>query len=175
MRKLKDKIKRFRNSRGFGVHSPFGYSITQRVTNLGSDYAYYAEREIRKLGKSQRESTEAVRHAIMLHRLAAMFPPGTKFLTNRKPSKLQRLAIERAGCILKSGERRAESGEDSAYAPSRGLDKGCSIYIQYTEEPEKEALETLNQLRSGIIFEGIRCVIAIPRPQTQPVIYKLNF
>ena len=39
--RLMDMLRRWRNTRGFGVHSPFGYAMARCVVRPDKKYGYY--------------------------------------------------------------------------------------------------------------------------------------
>lgn len=67
-------LKRWRNTHGFGVHSPFGFQFTQRVVNLGKKYSFYAEEELRNQAAHLNLNRTALNDAVMLLRLNALSP-----------------------------------------------------------------------------------------------------
>lgn len=187
MHKLKDALKRWRNSRGFGVHSPFGYALTQRVVHIGKDYAYYAEKAITRYGKTVGKEEIEIVHAIKLHRFAAMIQAETVY-HNGPISKLQRMAFEQAGCKIR------HTGNVS---PTEAITRPCILIghkeefsddlireflcvpdnslIIYSQDSNGTANKMMTLVNSGIVVEGINCVLAVGRKQTQPNLYKMNF
>lgn len=66
---------RWRNSHGFGVHSPFGYQLVERVVRPCRGYAYYAYDDIdRACSSSEHRIADKAK---MLLRLVCFLRPRT--------------------------------------------------------------------------------------------------
>lgn len=72
--------KRWRHTRGYGVHSPFAYSLVSEVVRPGSDYAYYGYEDIdnsiehSESRRNRRESRILLRLASRLNVRSAFIP-----------------------------------------------------------------------------------------------------
>lgn len=185
-------LKRWRNSHGFGVHSPLGYDVAKRVVTLGKDYAYYAEKEIIKEAKKHKLSQSEAMHCVKLHRLVSLLRVRHAFF-DTKPTHLVQIALIRAGIKISTvkpsdfsvperGTRHItdrnlflfrQSYTDKVLA--RLLSTPGNAIILYSSHPS-DATDKLKQaIESGIVIEGNNCALAIAKRQTQPVGYKMNF
>ena len=71
---------RWRNSHGFGVHSPFGFQLVERVIKRQRGYAYYAEEDIDRCCLLKHSRGNLAKGARMLLRLACMLKFESAFL-----------------------------------------------------------------------------------------------
>lgn len=173
-------LKRWRNSHGFGVHSPFGYQIAKRVVCPGHLYSYYAEQE---LMSAPADNIQTNRHAVKLLRLAAVC--GFKCAYSSFPlPQLWKCALREGGCRLNHESRpHMNQGNRILYlTDSAGNSGNIKDVLQspgngviYYCPDSRNGVTLLRQLlESGIIIEGKGCAIAIARLQTQPVIYRMD-
>ncbi len=187
MKLSKGELQRYRNSRGFGVHSPFGYEFVRNVVRIGSNYSYYAEKDIRKAGRSFKVSEEEISHAIRLHRLAVVLKIENVLYSNGM-TDLKRIALRHAGSTLypfssqtlgkTSGTRTLFLGNDGDLSEQNIpglLGHENNTVLIYSQFPESTSKELMSHTESGIIFEGFKCAISICRSQTQPNLYKITF
>ena len=73
------RYKRWRHTRGFGVHSPLAYRIVRDVVRPRRGYAYYGDAEINDTFEG-RVDRLMWRHARMLLRLCALLRPRSVYL-----------------------------------------------------------------------------------------------
>lgn len=78
---LDKMLTRWRNTRGFGVHSPFGFQIVKRVIKSQSGYAYYAYADIERCCHKDHTGKKTAEEAKMLLRLTCMVKADSIFLT----------------------------------------------------------------------------------------------
>lgn len=186
MKRLTGILKRYRNSRGFGVHSPFGFEFTRRVIHIGNAYAYYAEKDIKWAGISLRVPTKDIAHAIKLHRLAVMLETDS-IIYGQGMTDLKRIALKRAGCsiyqfsdivISKTRDTAILIGEENEFEDrviESFLNCNGNAVLLYSHNPIDTARYLLSRTKSGIVFEGYHCALAVSRCQTQPNLYKVSF
>lgn len=74
-------LTRWRNTRGFGVHSPFGFQIVKRVIKSPGGYAYYAYADIERCCHKDHTGKKTAEEAKMLLRLTCMVKADSIFLT----------------------------------------------------------------------------------------------
>lgn len=74
-------LTRWRNTRGFGVHSPFGFQIVKRVIKNPGGYAYYAYADIERCCHNDHTGKKTTEEAKMLLRLTCMVKADSIFLT----------------------------------------------------------------------------------------------
>ncbi len=78
-------LTRWRNTRGFGVHSPFGFQIVKRVIKSPGGYAYYAYADIERCCHKDHTGKKTAEEAKMLLRLTCMVKADSIFLTPDYP------------------------------------------------------------------------------------------
>lgn len=77
---LDKMLTRWRNTRGFGVHSPFGFQIVKRVIKSQSGYAYYAYADIERCCHKDHTGKKTAEEAKMLLRLTCMVKADSIFM-----------------------------------------------------------------------------------------------
>ena len=185
-------LTRWRNSHGFGVHSPFGFKIAKGVVSPGNNYSYYAEPEIIALGKRDNLTALQIKHCVKLHRLVCALNIRTAY-TEVKLNRCMQLAFSRADVAVKR-KLVLPNSTATVITPDFAMQ---NLYIQEGNIPEnitKEILSTpgnvlmvysrnpittsqvlRKHLDSGIIISGHFCSLAFSRIQTQPVCYQMDF
>lgn len=185
-------LTRWRNSHGFGVHSPLGYDVAKRVVNLGKDYAYYAEREILLEAKKHKLPQSEAIHCIKLHRLVSLLQTRQVFL-DAKPNCIIQTALIRAGIKITTAKPYDFSDPDrmtqcvtnrtlfllrQSYTDeviTKLLNTPGNAIILYSSDPAEATKQLRQAIESGIVIEGNNCALAIAKEQTQPVEYRMNF
>lgn len=97
---LDKMLTRWRNTRGFGVHSPFGFQIVKRVIKSHSGYAYYAYADIERCCHKDHTGKKTAEEAKMLLRLTCMVKADSIFLTPDCP-KAFRTALRGANSKIR--------------------------------------------------------------------------
>ena len=122
---LDKMLTRWRNTRGFGVHSPFGFQIVKRVIKNQSGYAYYAYADIERCCHKDHTGKKTAEEAKMLLRLTCMVKADSIFLTPDCPK------------AFKTALRGANSKIRFISNPSRL--PGCDIAaISFPSSPNEE-------------------------------------
>lgn len=184
-------LTRWRNSHGFGVHSPFGFKIAKGVVSPGNNYSYYAEPEIIRLARRDKFPTLQARHFVKLHRLVCMLNIRYAY-TSVKLNRCMQLALSRAGVTISknkvcpitsnAGDLSNSSmhslhifeGDISGNIVREILSIPGNVLIIYNRDPLSLSRTLKTQLDSGIIISGHFCTLAFSRIQTQPVCYQMD-
>lgn len=177
-------LKRWRNTHGFGVHSPFGFQFTQRVVNLGRKYAFYAEAQLREDAAQLHGRRDSVlREAVMLLRLqalspvdavrisapaSALSPLATQALAAAGIADIADIATPVAGrtMLIATG---AETSAAAAAAHLQGV--GNILFILDAPRGLDRQLLAHGNL---LIISGRRNLLAIRRPQMQSLLYHMH-
>lgn len=94
--RLSERIKRWRASKGYGVHSPLAFRIVKTVVRPGREYSYYGEERL-SLG---RETPLLTRRARLLLRFVAELQPSYVWVSPDMPEVMKE-AIRLAGGVVR--------------------------------------------------------------------------
>lgn len=162
-RSVSDRYRRWRHSRGYGVHSPFAYTLVKEALYPAMGYAYYLEHDPRLDSEDPSESRRArslYRLALRLRQLHA--DPLRIYLWSKAPECYRR-------ALTLAGGRLLETPSPSA------------ILILDPRDPEAEAkAEPPHDHPTCILpdggtltFESPHYTIIIPRRQMADTSYRL--
>lgn len=179
--RISEAYKRWRHTRGYGVHSPFAYSLVKNVVRPGRGYAYYAYEEIdnslenASLPHSRRESR-------ILLRLASFLNVDSAFLPNDDRTVSFRTALLAANShmtittALSSADGCRLICSTGDYIPidtlKRLLAESWRI-IALRESPERWGEELFDTLSEGLMLYGSKNVLIISRPGMQKIAYSM--
>ncbi len=178
---ISEAYKRWRHTRGYGVHSPFAYSLVKSVVHPGRGYAYYAYEEIdnsmegTSLPHSRRESR-------ILLRLSAFLNVRSAFLPND-----ERISPFRAALLAANSRMTVTTALSSApdcrlicstgdYVPIDTLKRLLSEegrIVALRESPEGWGRQLFDSLSEGLMLYGRKNIIVISRPGMQKVAYSM--
>lgn len=169
--------KRWRHSRGYGVHSPYAYKIVTEVLQSPRGYAYYGY-EI--LG----EGNSFCNHKFLrrLLRLAAYCDVGSAYIAKDKKNQCIVNALQAANSdmkiiresgfirdarliILRGGETEMELLEEQVDRP------GKILYI--IDAPQGLADTLFDSIEEGVMFYSRRNILLISRAGMQKVKYSI--
>ena len=182
---ISETYKRWRHSRGFGVHSPFAYDLVKSVVSPGN-YAYYGYWDIDKaiLSPKANDYPALRKDARLLLRLLVwlnstrllIYPPQQIVFSSVATaagvkstdiSNLKTLKPDTGDLLVISGK----SPRDGETA--RIIKEGtAAIAYDPSQRLRKEITEAMS---NGLILEGIRILLAIPRPQMALTSYSIKF
>lgn len=175
-------LRRWRNSRGFGVHSPFGFRLIETVFKPQRGYAYYAYSDICRDCRHNRSPRSIEHDARILMRLACVLMPSSVYLPPKAP-KAFRTALENANPRIRFATRAAKASECDLIACHSTM-ISSDILREFISQPGKTLLIRdvpkgwcdilFDAMNEGLMFEGKRNIILISRPQMQKVRYLLN-
>lgn len=163
---LDKMLTRWRNTRGFGVHSPFGFQIVKRVIKSQSDYAYYAYADIERCCHKDHTGKKTAEEAKMLLRLTCMVKADSIFLSPDCP-KAFRTALRGANSKIRfisnpsrlSGcDIAAISFPSSSPYEAQALSKGAkAVALSNGAEAEAEG-----KAARGLSLNALKDFISLP-------------
>lgn len=174
-------LKRWRNSHGFGVHSPFGYQLVERVIKCRKGYAYYAYTDIDRCCTREHYPQSIAAQAKMLLRLVCFLKPQS-FYIPQDSEKVFQLALKRFNSNLRI-IRNPEKADSCDVIASCGNDIPIDMLKEYISNPGKSILlknapERWNEslfeaMNEGIMICGKKNTILISRPEMQKISYQM--
>lgn len=181
---------RWRHRKGFGVHSPFAYNLVTTAINPGV-YGYYGYDAIDRLLLSSRERGGALRAdarlllRLLIHLgcrrllLAAAAPALTKaVMAAAAKAAGASTALFKEGRIPKAtnGDFLLIDGQETLMTNDElreRLNAGTPVMIAEPTPGQNAMLYASCQ--RGVIFEGTRLTVAIPREEMAFVAYTMQF
>lgn len=176
MHRVAEAYKRWRHTRGYGVHSPFAFRMVGRVIRMPRGYRYYRESAPDALNNMER------RYARLLLRLvaeldirSAVFAPGFS---------VDFIEIFRGF----RSEMEVSSGESFGRIPhlilglSSRLD--LKVYLKALQSPHLKAIwikcppaewdsSLFDSMSEGVMFRGKNSILIIPHSGMQKVAYSV--
>lgn len=180
--RISEWYKRWRHTRGYGVHSPFAYMIVREVVRPGRDYGYYAYSEIDN-AIGQISFPHSRREARILLRLAARMGMRSAFLPNDNRTSPFRAALTGANSEMKITSALSSAPECSlicstaTYIPLETLlgfltSPGRILAIRDIPDGWREKL--FDSLGEGLMLHGQRNIIIFSRPGMQKLAYTIR-
>lgn len=186
LRSIGDAYLRWRHSHGFGVHSPFAYSLVKRAVRPGRKYKFYGYRYIDELlsDKDLEWYPGIRRDAKFLLRLlvalgvkrmiyyhdwdTAFYEAGNGAGVVVYPADLRQLPEPKPNdFILFMSEC------DDNEAIERLLADGTPVMAIFPSDSMKRILMQYD--KNGVRFEGKRITLVVPNPDVAFVAYKMRF
>lgn len=178
-RQLSESYKRWRHTRGYGVHSPFAYRVVSRVIHPRGGYGYYGYERIEESLSGESTRTER-REARMLLRLAADAAIRSAYVPAGTPQAYVS-ALLGAASSLRITHDRSEAAQCDIVAAVPAVFEVSALagMLERTEPPiivmrgygEPECLALFGALREGIMLYGPHNALLIPRAGVQKVKY----
>lgn len=178
--------KRWRHSRGFGIHSPFAYDLVRLAIHPGKEYGYYGYTLIERtlLTPSASSHTRRDRRdARLLLGILAQLRCRRVILPKDLP--LMAAAAEGAGAriltsfpgkfkegdfLLSRLDGATSGGSDSVF---RAIASGTPVMIL---DPSPSLLKTgCSAMTDGLVMIGTRILLLIPRPGMALTTYTMRF
>lgn len=182
---ISEAYKRWRHSRGFGVHSPYAYDLIKSVVSPGN-YAYYGYWDIDKaiLLPQTHDYPSLRKDARLLLRLIVwlnvkkliIYPPSqTVFAAVAAAAGVKSMEVSnlktwspKAGDFLVISGKSPRDGETAKI-----INEGIGI-IAF--DPSKRLRKEMTEsMIDGLILEGTRIILAIPRPEMVLTFYSIKF
>lgn len=174
-------LKRWRNSHGFGVHSPFGYQLVERVIKCTKDYAYYAYADIDRCCRREHYHKSIASEAKMLLRLVCFLKPHSFYLPPDS-EKAFYLTLKRFNSTLRIVRNPAKADSCDIIATCGNnipidtlkdyiTSPGKSILLKDAPESWSESL--FEAIDEGIMIRGKKNTILISRPEMQKISYQM--
>ncbi len=169
---------RWRNSHGFGVHSPFGYQLVERVVRPCRGYAYYAYDDIdRACSSSEHRIADKAK---MLLRLVCFLRPRKVFLPDyahkaffiamKSPDSKIRF-IRNADKAVSDCDIIATRGDEVPLEDLRSFMSLPDRTLLIKDAPQNWCDSVFEAMNEGIMIRGRRNAICISRSGMQKVSY----
>lgn len=94
--KIGERFRRWRATKGYGVHSPLGYRIVTHAVRPKSVFAYYGEEILENSQSTKRD----IKRACLLLRFVAQIQPSYVWISPKLPEIFVE-AIRLAGCVVR--------------------------------------------------------------------------
>ena len=181
-----EAYKRWRHSRGFGVHSPFAYDLVRMAIRPGRGYGYYGynliEREALRLSAASATRRDRCDARLLLGILAQLC---IRRLILPKGLPLMEAAAKGAGAkTLTSFPVRFKEGDfllarrDCTEAGGKegvrnAIISGTPVMIL---EPDRSVAEAgISAMTDGLVMTGTRILLLIPRKDMVLTTYSMRF
>lgn len=187
---------RWRHSKGFGVHSPYAFSIIERVINLGDAYGFYGYHHIKKVIKQSRlkHPERCFNRACLLLRLLVAVEARNMVCSGDLNPVIVTVA-KSAGVrlhTLSSFNGTGRPSNDSLSSENDQSSETKTLYLLnggknqimmarraigemnplFAIDPDPELRRLLETcIPEGVVFTGPNLIIALPRPHTAFVLY----
>lgn len=180
--KIAEAYKRWRHTRGYGVHSPFAYRMVKMVICPGMGYGWYGDAAI-DVAADTSEDFRRRKQARMLLRLACFMRTERVYLPVSNRSGLlttalhcydSRVRIEKKRCDLEECDMICTHGDHLDKETLCRLISRQGIVIVASDLPEGWPEEIFGSLPAGLMFRGKRNMIAINRPEMQKLCYTIS-
>lgn len=176
-----DAYRRLRHSYGFGVHSPFAYSIVQRVLNPGRNYRWYGYDDIELAAplehpaRIRRQARLLLRLAATCHIHSAYIPAETPpaFYTALKAANSNMHISHKSGDIEKC-ELVCCDGSGSDIEHLCKLAHHPHKILAIRNAPSGWADMLFDNLEEGVMLHGKSNIIIICRRNMQKLAYTVN-
>lgn len=174
--------KRWRHTRGFGVHSPYAYRFVENVVHPGRLYSYYGYSDIDATcgseGFSRRVRREArmfLRFLVFMNPKSVYIPVGANAAFHAAANALGKtLHIERKP---KNAEKCEILTSHRNFTPLETLCRHLAVSghsITLIDAPEGWNEELFNALPSGLMIFGRHNTIVISREGMQKIAYEMS-
>lgn len=173
-------LRRYRNSRGFGVHSPFGYMLAREVILPDPHYKYYSEDMLRRSAlalnypwKRFQIAARFLRLGIKL-RFKEVALPSSYFSLLKAPFQRALPNIR----ILKSADK-AEANAGALFEADEDMDSilrflsrpgNAAFCLGRTQEDADRIFEAMD---CGLLICGKHNLLAINRGEMQKISYQM--
>lgn len=179
--------KRWRHTRGFGVHSPFAYRLIRYAIRPRPDYAFYADEELEDLALSSGCSGPELRRAKKLLRLAVTldFRKAVIWLPGERECflRLCEAALKAADSAM-TVSRNPEDllGSDFFWSDAREVPLETICLFLHKENRvvlleasgKCEETEIFKWLPEGVMLYGRRRLLAVHKPGVMKISYSVN-
>lgn len=189
IRSIAEAYKRWRHSYGFGVHSPFAYELIKSSITPGK-YAYYGYWDIDKAilhpgakvyPSLRKDARLLLRLLINLRSSSLLLPKGSHpvFATVAKAAGIQTAprhgeaispksqCTKQTPLLLLTRNTLPKSGE-----AARRTKEGISI-LAFDPTPQLRS-EIKSAMTDGLILEGTRTLLVVPRPEMAQTYYSVR-
>lgn len=184
MNALTRALRRWRNTRGFGVHSPFAYDLARNVIHPHRDYAYYGYKAIDRVCMKKRSASPEERNlAMMLLRLCVAVNPRRAAVDKEMP-EIFRTALTAASPAMHI-RTNAINATGCDFWLTTAVDSADSeAFTQFVATPSKTlvllnaddalCLKLFDAMHEGVMIRGKRNLLIITRPQMRKIQYLMD-
>ncbi|MDE6006760.1 MAG: hypothetical protein K2G67_04330 [Muribaculaceae bacterium] len=171
-----EAYKRWRHTRGYGVHSPFAYRIVRRVVRQSPGYRYYIESDLPEMSRAERrEVRQLIRLAAELDIRSAAIAPQ---LPESYAKALHEVRSDMSTDVLTghpSGHQLIIGYADlwPTEVCTRILNSPSLKALWIKNPPAGHAPALFNALSEGVLFIGKNAILVIPHPGMQKVAYSV--
>lgn len=178
---LRQRIDRWRASKGYGVHAPLAFRLATTVVRAPKDAVYYGEERLQAFpGLGGR----LLERATLLLRLTAFLQPSYVWLAPGVPDALKE-AISLSGCVVRvyDGTLYPSDMPKSDFVVGYGskINKGLIKTLMdsaktfvWFDAPPFALAEASRVLKGGVMLEGIESMIVVQENESAPHIYGLR-
>lgn len=182
MTSISEAYKRWRHSRGYGVHSPFAYSLVKGVVRPGRGYAWYGYSRTDRAARGCR-LPDVAWQARMLLRLASFLGVKKAFIPNADNTAPYRTALLAADSRMVITSALAEADSCTLICTARDLvplealteflqqPGRCVAMRSYPAGWEKRLFDSLGE---GLMLYSRENLIVISRSSMQKVAYTIS-
>lgn len=180
--KISDAYKRWRHTHGYGVHSPFAYTVVKGVVNPDRNYAWYAYEDIdNSISANSLPGSRSMARTLL--RLAAFLDVHDAFLPNDDRTSPFRCALKSANSSMHISSALSDLGKCPLvcsvgdYVPLDRLKEiintpGRTIAVR--DIPESWPDELFDALDEGLMLRGKRNVLVFHRDGMQKLSYTVR-
>lgn len=175
---------RWRHSLGFGVHSPFAYNLVKMAVRPG-DYGYYGYSDIdrvilhpgyRGYPQSREDARLLLRLMVNLRSRRLLIPEGLPAMRAAAKGAGTACVQFKEGAVPKPhpGDMLvATPGNPDATELAARIKAGTAVFAI---APSEQCVETIcKACKRGLVFHGVRLLLAVPREEMAFVGYTMKF
>ncbi len=154
-----NKFKRWRSSKGFGVHSPYAFRLVRDVLQTSRSYSYYAYEDIdAMLRRTHCPLPRATAHLIF--RLLIEFRPATISIASEQSAEALKFIVK-AAC---PDAKIVSSDEDFLICDGMVKASPAPLHAVFTNSQNPAAAATIAALQAGHIYKNpsITVIAALP-------------
>ena len=176
-----NRYKRWRHTKGYGVHSPFAYRLVTDVLRPGQ-YAYYAYNAIDFIITPAESSDHKFRQLILLLIRLVNFLGAKRIVASPDATRLAQVVVKATGkeCLemqnlglgFNQGDIFLTTGDEADISSlNKALNDGAAVFSLHPGKTTRNLLE--KPMERGLLLNGRRRMILIPRPEMAYVAYSI--
>lgn len=185
--RMAEGYKRWRHTRGYGVHSPFAYRLVTHVVRPLKGYCYYAEERLKRgatyCPSDPREVNRESRESLLLMRLAVELGIRSAYIAPGCPANFSEALKAAYSAVKLTSEIGEETSTDiicsdgikPSFETLRSLitsDKVKALFLRNINNFDVD--ELYGSLKEGVYFKGVRSHLIVLHPGMQKLTYTLK-